>query len=130
MLWDKIERANYFLEAVIETADRDIDERTVAFLLESVAGDGGQWNMFAAIVAKHGLVPKNFMPETQSSANTGRMNSVLRYLLRQGAQSVRAAVAAGGLEAARNAKTDVLRAVHRLLCIHLGTPPEHFDWQW
>ena len=57
MFWDKIERANYFLEAIIETADRDLDDRTVAFLLESVAGDGGQWNMFAAIVAKHGLVP-------------------------------------------------------------------------
>jgi bleomycin hydrolase len=130
MFWDKIERANYFLEAVIETADRDVDDRTVAFLLESVAGDGGQWNMFAAIVAKHGLVPKNFMPETQSSANTGRMNSVLRYLLRQGARSVRAAIAAGGLEAARTEKAEVLRAVYRVLCIHLGTPPERFDWQW
>ncbi len=130
MFWDKIERANYFLEAIIETADRDIDDRTVAFLLESVAGDGGQWNMFAAVVAKHGLVPKNFMPETQSSANTSRMNSVLRYLLRQGAKSVRAAAADGGLEAARTEKADVLRAVHRVLCIHLGTPPERFDWQW
>ncbi len=84
MFWDKIERANYFLEAIIETADRDLDDRTVAFLLESVASDGGQWNMFAAIVAKHGLVPKGYMPETQSSANTARMNSVLRYQLRQG----------------------------------------------
>ncbi len=130
MFWDKIERANYFLEAVIETADRDVDDRTVAFLLESVAGDGGQWNMFAAIVAKHGLVPKNFMPETQSSANTGRMNSVLRYLLRQGARSVRGAIAAGGLEAARTEKAEVLRAAYRVLCIHLGTPPERFDWQW
>jgi bleomycin hydrolase len=130
MFWDKIERANYFLEAIIETADRDLDDRTVAFLLESVAGDGGQWNMFAAIVAKHGLVPKGFMPETQSSANTARMNSVLRYLLRQGSRSVRAAMAADGLEAARAEKAEILRVVHRALCIHLGTPPERFDWQW
>src|SRR5271156_4549112 len=64
MFWDKIERANYFLEAIIETADRDIDDRTVAYLLQSVADDGGQWNMFVAIVRKHGLVPKAFMPET------------------------------------------------------------------
>jgi bleomycin hydrolase len=130
MFWDKIERANYFLEAIIETAGRDADDRTVAFLLESVAGDGGQWNMFAAIVAKHGLVPKNFMPETQSSSNTARMNSVLRYLLRQGAKSVRAALAADGIEAARAEKAEVLQAVYRALCIHLGTPPERFDWQW
>jgi bleomycin hydrolase len=129
MFWDKIERANYFLEAIIETADRDIDDRTVAHLLETVADDGGQWNMFVAIVAKHGLVPKSVMPETQSSSNTDRMNTSLRTILRQGARSVRAA-AARGVAAARAEKADLLRVVHRVLCIHLGTPPERFDWQW
>jgi len=129
MFWDKIERANYFLEAVIETADRDADDRTVAYLLESVADDGGQWNMFVAIVAKHGLVPKSFMPETNSSSNTARMNSVLRNLLRQGARSVREA-ATSGIDAARAEKADVLQVIYRVLCIHLGTPPDRFDWQW
>ena len=131
MFWDKIERANYLLEAIIETADRDPDDRTVAHLLtSSAAEDGGQWNMFIAIVNKHGLVPKQFMPETQSSSNTGRMNDVLRKLLRQGAMSVRAAAASGGVEAARAEKAEVLKVVFRALCIHLGTPPERFDWQW
>jgi bleomycin hydrolase len=130
MFWDKIERANYFLEAIIETADRDIEDRTVAHLLESVADDGGQWNMFVAIVNKHGLVPKAFMPETFSSGNTGRMNSVLRNLLRQGVKALRAAAAADGIDAARTEKAEILRVVYRVLCIHLGTPPERFDWQW
>ena len=130
MFWDKIERANYFLEAIIETADRDLDDRTVAFLLDSVADDGGQWNMFVAVVAKHGLVPKAFMPETQSSSNTGRMNSVLRSLLRQGVKSVREAAASQGVDAARAEKADVLRVIYRVLCIHLGTPPDRFYWQW
>jgi bleomycin hydrolase len=129
MFWDKLERANYFLEAMTETASRDLDDRTVAFLLDSVAGDGGQWNMFAALVAKHGLVPKNAMPETQSSSNTARMNSILRYQLRQGARAVRAA-AAEGPDAARAAKAEIMQVVYRILCIHLGTPPERFDWQW
>jgi bleomycin hydrolase len=129
MFWDKLERANYFLEAIIETADRDLGDRTVAFLLDSAASDGGQWNMFAALVAKHGLVPKAQMPETQSSSNTGRMNSILRYQLRQGARAVRAATAQD-LEAARAAKAEVMQVVYRILCIHLGTPPERFDWQW
>jgi bleomycin hydrolase len=131
MFWDKVERANYFLEAIIETADRDLDDRTVAHLLTSAgAEDGGQWNMFVAIVNKHGLVPKSVMPETNSSSNTGRMNSVLRNLLRQGAKSVRAAAAADGVEAARAKKADVLGVIYRVLCIHLGTPPDRFDWQW
>ena len=130
MFWDKIERANYYLEAIIETAGADLGDRVVGHLLDSPAEDGGQWNMFVAIVAKHGLVPKQFMPETHSSRDTGPMNSALRGLLRQGAQSVRAAFAAGGIEAARAAKAEVLRVVYRVLCIHLGTPPERFDWQW
>jgi bleomycin hydrolase len=130
MFWDKIERANYFLEAVIETADRDIDDRTVAHLLEAAAEDGGQWNMFVAIVNKHGLVPKAFMPETQSSSDTGRMNSILRSQLRQGARSVRAAFSRDGLDAARQEKSEILKVIYRILCIHLGTPPERFDWQW
>ena len=129
MFWDKIERANYFLEAIIETADRDIDDRTVAHLLQSVADDGGQWNMFVALVRKHGLVPKAFMPETQSSSDTGRMNHALRYLLRQGARSVREACGRGA-DAARAEKAEILRVVYRVLCIHLGTPPDHIDWQW
>src|SRR5258708_34123934 len=82
MFWDKLERANYFLEAVIETPNRDLDDRTVAYLLKSAAGDGGQWNMFAALVATPGPVPKGYRPETQSSPNTPRMNSILRYQLR------------------------------------------------
>src|SRR5579862_1774360 len=106
MFWDKLERANYFLEAIIETADRDLDDRTVAYLLETVAGDGGQWNMFAALVAKHGLVPKGYMPETQSSSDTGRMNSILRYQLHQGARHVREATA-DGPEIARAVKAEI-----------------------
>src|SRR5262249_46895722 len=99
------------------------------YLLESVAGDGGQWNMFAALVAKHGLVPQGCMPETQSSSNTAKMNSILRYQLRHGARTVRAAMAED-LAAARAAKTEIMQVVYRIVCILLGKPPERFDWQW
>src|SRR5690606_1840453 len=116
LFWDKLERANYFLEAIIDTADRDLDDRTVAYLLKEVANDGGQWNMFAALVKKHGLVPKTVMPETQSSSATARMNEVLRRILRQGARDVRALREAGP-EAMRARKREILEVVHRVLCI-------------
>ncbi|MHB8243813.1 MAG: C1 family peptidase [Acidimicrobiales bacterium] len=128
MFWDKLERANYFLEAVIETAGRDVDDRTVAYLLDSVAGDGGQWNMFVALVDKYGLVPKAFMPETQSSSETARMNSLLRRALRKGALELRGRV--GDLEAIQDQRADILQVVYRILSIHLGSPPDRFFWQW
>ena len=34
------------------------------------------------------------------------------------------------VEALRAAKQESLQVVHRILSIHLGTPPERFVWQW
>jgi bleomycin hydrolase len=131
MFWDKVERANYFFEAIIDTAGRAVDDRSVAFLLDQPLSDGGQWNMFINLVRKHGLVPKPFMPETNSSSNSRRMNMVLRSKLREGARRVRQLHAGGAtLDELRSVKQDYLRTLHRILSIHLGTPPERFDWQW
>src|SRR5579859_4572185 len=129
MFWDKLERANYFFEAIIESAERDVDDRSVAFLLDQPLSDGGQWNMFINLVDKHGLVPKACMPETDSSSNSRRMNGVLRSKLREGARRLRDMHARGAsLVDMRRFKQESLKAVHRILCIHLGNPPERFAW--
>jgi len=129
--WDKLERANYFLEKIIETAGLDVDDRNVAFLMDTVLGDGGQWNMFVNIVKKYGVVPKAAMPETESSSNSGRMNSMLVAKLREGARTLRGLSADGAsIGELREAKRGILETVHRILCIHLGTPPASFHWQW
>jgi len=128
MFWDKLERANYYLNAIVETRDREVDDRTVAHLLGSVADDGGQWNMLVSLVGKHGLVPQSVMPETQSSSETARMNGILRKVLREGAKTLRELD--GGDDVLDKARTEILGVVHRILSVHLGTPPERFDWQW
>ena len=127
MFFDKIERANYFLQSIIDTCDRDPDDRTVATLMQECLGDGGQWNMFVAVVDKHGLVPKQAMPETVSSSSTPAMNSSLRQVLHTAARDIReASNAAARDEVAEKA----LATAWRVLCLHLGTPPESFLWQW
>jgi bleomycin hydrolase len=131
MFWDKLERANYFFESIIESAERDVDDRSVAFLLDQPLSDGGQWNMFISLVKKHGLVPKAMMPETDSSSNSRRMNGVLRAKLREGARELRELHARGAsVGSLRSVKADYLETVNRILNIHLGTPPERFLWQW
>ncbi|MCH8062526.1 MAG: C1 family peptidase [Chloroflexi bacterium] len=131
MFWDKIERANFVLESVISTADRPVDDRTVAWILDTPVPDAGQWDMFINLVRKYGVVPKSVMPETQSSGATMRMNSILYYQIRQGAMMIRGLYAQeAGLDAMRDAKSETLGVIYRALCIHLGTPPASFDWQW
>lgn len=123
--WDKLEKSNFFLTSMIDLADRDADDRTVHYLLSDPVGDGGQWNMFVALVEKYGVVPKYAMPETESSSNTKLMNDTLENLLRRGARDVRAAQ-----EEAHAVKREVMRQIYRVLCMHLGTPPREFVWQW
>ena len=129
--WDKFERSNHFLEAIIETSGRPIDDRTIHFLLSDPIGDGGQWNMAMNLIRKHGLVPKSAYPESNSSSSTRWMNSILKDILRSSASEIRGIIDSGGSEnAARSHKERRMEDIWRVLCIHLGTPPESFDWQW
>ncbi len=131
IFWDKLERANYILEAVIETAHRPSGDRVVAWLLQQPLGDGGQWDMFVSLVRKHGAAPKSAMPETESSGNSMRMNAALNYQVRQGARNIRSCCAReAGTMTMRQAGTETLQSVYQILSIHLGAPPARFDWQW
>ena len=131
MFWDKLEKANYFLEAIIGTAEKDIDDRTVVTILENCVADGGQWNMFVNIALKYGLVPKAAMPETLSSSATGAMNGALVGRLRVGAFELRGLHAAGRpVEDLRAAKQKIMGDVFTILRLHMGNPPKEFDWQW
>src|SRR5699024_9052881 len=103
----------------------------VSFLLSSPLEDGGQWNMAASLFAKYGVVPKEAMPETYSSSNTGAMNATLRTIVRQGARTLRALVEGGAATTeVERARGQSLAGVHRVLTIHLGTPPTSFEWSW
>ena len=129
--WDKLERANHFLETMIDRADQPVDDRTIHFLLGDPIGDGGQWNMATNLIRKHGLVPKSAYPESHSSSETRFMNATLKELLRTSASELRAQTAAGATDGAIRAhKESRMADIWRVLCIHLGTPPERFELQW
>ena len=129
--YDKLEKANYFLETMIATAGEPTDGRLISFLLQDPIQDGGQWDMFADLVRKYGVVPKSVMPDAESSGETMPMNGVLRAKLREYAAELRRRAAGG--EAAgdlRRRKDEMLETVYRILAIHLGRPPLDFEWQW
>ena len=131
MFWDKLEKANFFLENIIETRDEPLDGRLVMWLLSDPLPDGGQWDMFVNLVKKYGVVPKSVMPETHSSSESGPMNSLLVANLREDAQELREmherGVAVKGL---RQEKCEMMKEFYKMLTIHLGQPPAIFFWEW
>ena len=123
--YDHLEKANTFLEHVIETADRDMDDRYVYMLFSSPVGDGGWWEYFVGLCSKYGVVTKEAMPETYQSSNSASMNMLINMQLREDALVLRNAVSAGSsLEAVRGLKDRMLSRVYNILAICLGNPPE------
>jgi len=131
MFWDKLEKANYFLENIIETSHEALDSRLVSSLLSDPIADGGQWNMFVNIVKKYGVMPKTFMPETANSSNSDPMNALLASKLRECAKALRDMSLKGApASELREKKGELMEEFYRLLCINLGVPPEAFYWEW
>ena len=87
--WDQLEKANLFLQGVIDTRDAPREDRTVEWLFKNPLSDGGQFTGVADIVSKYGLVPKEAMPETYSSEHTAQMASLLKLKLREYGLSLR-----------------------------------------
>lgn len=125
MFYDKLEKANYFLESILATLDEPLSGRLVNHLLTAPVQDGGQWDMFVALVEKYGCVPKSVMPESFHSSNSGMMNKMLTLKLREDAMQLRAMER--DLDKQRAAKEEMLCEIYRMLCICLGEPPRAFD---
>ena len=130
MFWDKFEKSNYFLENIIATLNKPRDGRLMMHLVSNPIQDGGQWHMFINLINKYGVVPQTEMPETFQSSKSMRMNRMITRKLREFSKTLRDANKKGAsLKDLRSIKTDMLGIVYRLLTIHLGTPPDIFDWQ-
>ena len=84
--------------------------------------------MFRSIVKKYGVVPKDAMPETHCSSNTGDMDAFLTRFLRAGAKALRDMIAGGADKETLAAKqAELLAQFYRMLAICLGEPPKSFE---
>nr|MCR5004044.1 aminopeptidase [Bacteroidales bacterium] len=55
--YDQLEKANLFLQGVIDTKDLPFDDRKVDWLFSNPLSDGGTFTGVANLVAKYGVVP-------------------------------------------------------------------------
>ena len=129
--WDKFERCNFFLESILETAELPTDDRNVAFLLTTGVHDGGQWEMFANIVRKYGIVPRDVYGETYQSAHTASLNAVLNRNLKVCAVKLRKLKASGATNDALLAEKEaMLGKIYSFLCSCYTELPKAFDFEY
>lgn len=126
--YNKLERAAWFLEHIVATADKPLDDREVDWLITTPMADGGDWDMIAALVKKYGVMPHQGMSETHCTNNTAELNTVLSHLLRQDAIELRQMANEKKDTTAR--QLEMLNDVYRILCVCFGEPPEKFDFTY
>jgi len=129
--FDQLEKANLFLEGIIATTDKPMDDKKVEWLFKNPIGDGGQWTGVVDIINKYGLVPSDVFPESYNSDNTRMMSKLLRRKLREDGLILREMFTSGRKEKdLRETKEKMLSDVYRILAITLGEPPTEFSWRY
>ncbi|MGM9764218.1 MAG: C1 family peptidase [Candidatus Cryptobacteroides sp.] len=142
--YDQLEKANLFLQGIIDTKELPADDRKVDWLFSNPISDGGQFTGVSNLVMKYGLVPSEAMPETFSSNNTSQMAMLLKLKLREdglrlrkaygdavpaklGGKKKESAMAAASKEL-QKMKVGMLSEIYRMLALCLGEPPTEFEW--
>lgn len=123
--FDKLEKANWFMECALNEIDNPMDSEKMRYLLSWAVGDGGQWNMVQSLVKKYGLCPKTAMPETYQSSHTRTMNGLLNKRLRKFVVDTRKEGA--DIPAL---KAQALKEIYSLIASCFGLPPKEFTFEY
>lgn len=126
--WDKMEKANCFLEKMIHYRSCKADKRELFSWLQYGITDGGFWTYFTDLVEKYGVIPECIMPETKKSSDTEELNRLLNHYLRKTAADIRNAyVSNDSLEELYIIKDTALDKIYTFLCRYYGSPPQQFS---
>lgn len=129
--YDQLEKANLFLEEIIRTANKPMDDRTVEWLFKNPIADGGTWAGFVNVANKYGLVPQSVMPDTKQTESTGAITQVIATVLKEDGLKLRGMFASKAKpESLQNTKKEMLSTVYRILSLSLGEPPTKFNWRF
>jgi len=126
--YDQLEKSNLFLQGIIDTRTKPIDDRMVEWLLKNPIGDGGTYTGVADLVSKYGVVPQEVMPETNSSNSTSQLRQLVALKLREFALELRNIPANTKSADMTNRKIEMLGTVYRILALNLGEPVQKFIW--
>lgn len=127
--WDQLEKANLFLQGVIDTADKPLEDTRVRFFFKSPLNDGGTFCGVSDLVEKYGVVPSDVMPETFSAENTSKASQLLKSKLREQGLKLREMVSSGKSKAAvRKEKQEMLGVIYHMLTMVYGAPVQEFTY--
>ena len=128
--WDQLEKSNLFLQSILDTRTKSMEDETVQWLFKNPLSDGGQFTGVANLISKYGIVPKDVMPETYNSNHTSRMSELISLKLREDGLILRKMCQNKSTteQKLQETKMEMLQTIYRMLSFTLGEPPTEFTW--
>lgn len=128
--YDQLEKANLFLQGVVDTRKQTFDDRMVDWLFQNPLSDGGTFCGVADLVQKYGVMPKEAFPETYQSSNTSGFTSVMKTKLREMGLELRTLGENKKTteKQLQDKKVEMLGTIYRMLTLAYGVPPTEFSW--
>jgi bleomycin hydrolase len=125
IFYDKLEKANNFMEMIIEHKDKPLSDHWNEYILKG-PGDGGYFDMARDLVKKYGVIPEYVMPDTYQSSHTESFLKIYIHMLHKAAYTLRKAIKEH--QDVQAIKQELLSEIYQLECICFGTPVESFDF--
>jgi bleomycin hydrolase len=142
--WDKLNKANYYLELSIQHADLPLEDRLISHLSSGdLISDGGQWDMICNLLETYGVIPQALYPESLHSSLSSPLNALLKTKLREQAlilrnlsSSLRSRSSLSSdaiLPILRAKKEELMKEIYTIMTATLGEPPspkDKFSWDY
>ena len=125
---DKLEKINYTMESIINLKDVAWNDRTLMWVLQGGINDGGQWDMFTAIINKYGAMPKSAFPETKMSGSTRNWAMLVNRRLRKFAADVHQN--SNDMDKIYSLKDECMKQLYSFTSSCFGVPPQTFDFEY
>lgn len=125
--YDNMEKANLFLQRVIDTKNLDIKDRKVEDVFYSTPEDGGYFEFFYYLIKKYGIVPKTNMGEIFHTEESHFMFYTLESALKKIAIEIRATDDKKEIEVLRKKG---LSYAYNIFVKSIGKPVKNFDFKY
>ena len=135
--YDKLEKANYYLNFMLENYSVDLETLTynsdtlkTVHMLQNLTDDGGHWNSFVNLIEKYGIIPKSNMDENFHSANSKELDTFFDDFLRKCGHKIKTTHKNDLAKNREKLMDEMLSECYKILVLFLGEPPTSITWEY
>ena len=133
--YDKIERANFFLESIWSLRERELDDRYIKIFTDEgqYMSDGGYFQYFINLVNRYGVVPKSLYNDSYNCLTSDYMNDTLQTVLNHMALEIHKNRDKWTRKTFERKKQKWRNTIYNLMARFMGEPPKpdtKFTWKF